>query len=111
MRPAAASESNSEASNFMRSNRYSATETPHIAVRLPEVFVAFLPAREWLLREMKAQARPAKAAFVVANPKRKLFDQVQEVLRVKHYFLRTGETGVQEIRRHLIYCLDHSGLA
>ncbi len=47
----------------------------------------------------------------MANPKRKLLDQVQEVLRVKHYFLRTGETGVQRIRRHLIYCRDHSGLA
>jgi hypothetical protein len=32
---------------------------------------------------------PAKAAFVMANPKSKLLDQIREVLRVKYCRLRT----------------------
>lgn len=34
---------------------------------------------------------PGKAAFVIVNPKSSLMDQVREVLRVRHYSLRTEE--------------------
>ena len=44
---------------------------------------------------------PTKAAFVIANPKAKLLDQLKEVLRVKHYSLRTEEAYVQWVRRYL----------
>jgi len=40
---------------------------------------------------MTPKAFPTKAAFVIANPKSKLLDQLREVLRVKHYSLRTEE--------------------
>ena len=32
---------------------------------------------------MTPKSRPAKAAFVIANPKAKLLDQLREVLRAK----------------------------
>jgi integron integrase len=54
-------------------------------------------------------AFPTKAAFVVANPKSPLLDQVREVLRVKHYSLRTEETYVQWVRRFLRYHRSASG--
>jgi len=38
---------------------------------------------------MTPKAFPAKAAFVMANPKSKLLDQLREVMRGKHYRLRT----------------------
>ena len=44
---------------------------------------------------------PAKAALVIANPKSKLLDQLREVLRVKHYSLRTEEAYTQWVRRYL----------
>lgn len=44
---------------------------------------------------------PAKAAFVVANQKSPLLEQVREVLRVKHYSLRTEETYLQWVKRFL----------
>ena len=44
---------------------------------------------------MTPKAFPAKAAFVIANPKAKLLDQLREVLRAKHYSRRTEETYVQ----------------
>ena len=34
---------------------------------------------------------PVKAAFLIANPKSPLMVQIREVLRVKHYILRTEE--------------------
>jgi len=37
--------------------------------------------------------------LVVPNPKLKLMDQVREVLRVKHYALRTEQAYCQWIRR------------
>ena len=57
---------------------------------------------------MASQPRPTKAAFVLANPKAKLLDQVREVLRVKHYSLRTEETYVDWIRRFLKFHRDHA---
>jgi hypothetical protein len=50
-----------------------------------QVFVAYLPAPVAFSQIMTPKARPAKAAFVMANPKAKLLDQLREVLRIKHY--------------------------
>jgi site-specific recombinase XerD len=50
---------------------------------------------------MTAKVFPAKAAFVIANPKSKLLDQLREVLRVKHYSLRTEEAYVAWVKRYL----------
>ena len=58
---------------------------------------------------MALQVIPTKAAFVLANPKAKLLDQVREVLRVKHYSLRTEETYVDWIRRFLKFHRDQAG--
>ena len=52
---------------------------------------------------------PAKAAFIIANPKSKLLDQMREVLRVKHYSLRTEEAYVQWVRRFLKFHRDRAG--
>ena len=52
---------------------------------------------------------PAKAAFVIANPKSKLLDQLREVLRVKHYSLRTEEAYGQWVRRYLKFHRDAQG--
>ena len=58
---------------------------------------------------MVSKAFPAKAAFVIANPKSKLLDQMREVLRVKHYSLRTEEAYVQWARRFLKFHRDRAG--
>lgn len=49
---------------------------------------------------------PAKAALVIANPKAKLLDQLKEVLRLKHYSLRTEEAYVAWVRRYLVFHRD-----
>lgn len=58
---------------------------------------------------MTPKAFPAKAAFVIANPKAKLLDQLREVLRVKHYSRRTEETYVQWVHRFLRFHRDRAG--
>jgi integron integrase len=58
---------------------------------------------------MTPKTRPTKAAFVIANPKAKLLDQVREVLRVKHYSLRTEEAYVLWVRRYLQFHRDAAG--
>ena len=58
---------------------------------------------------MTPKTFPAKAAFVIANPKSKLLDQMREVLRVKHYSLRTEEAYVQWVRRFLKFQRDRAG--
>jgi integrase len=58
---------------------------------------------------MSLKAFPAKAAFVVANPKAKLLDQLREVLRVKHYSRRTEKTYVEWARRYLVFHRDVAG--
>jgi hypothetical protein len=58
---------------------------------------------------MNSGNRPAKAAFVIPNPKAKLLDQVREVLRVKHYALRTEETYVPWITRYLRFHRERAG--
>lgn len=52
---------------------------------------------------------PGKAAFVIANPKSSLMDQVREVLRVRHYSLRTEEAYTGWVVRFLKYHRDQSG--
>jgi hypothetical protein len=59
---------------------------------------------------MASKFFPAKAALVIANPKAKLMDQLKEVLRLKHYSLRTEEAYGQWVRRYLIFCRDHPHL-
>src|SRR5271154_226467 len=58
---------------------------------------------------MTAKVFPAKAALVIANPKSKLLDQLKEVLRLKHYSLRTEEAYVQWVRRYLKFHRDAAG--
>src|ERR1044071_6979083 len=50
----------------------------------------------------------AKAAYhsrdgVVPNPKLKLLDQVREVIRLKHYSIRTEDAYVQWIKRYIFF--------
>lgn len=40
---------------------------------------------------------------VIPNPKAKLLDQVREVMRVKHYSIRTEEAYVQWIKRYIFF--------
>ena len=56
-----------------------------------QVFIAFVPVLVADCEIMTPKAFPTKAAFVMANPKSKLLDQLREVMRVKHYSLRTEE--------------------
>ena len=58
---------------------------------------------------MTPKAFPTKAAFVIANPKSKLLDQLREVLRVKHYSLRTEEAYGQWVRRFLKFHRNQAG--
>jgi integron integrase len=59
---------------------------------------------------MTPKVFPAKAAFVVANPKSKLLDQLREVLRLKHYSLRTEEAYGQWVRRYLKFHRNQAGV-
>jgi integron integrase len=45
----------------------------------------------------------ATSARVIPNPKAKLLDQVREVLRVKHYAIRTEEVYVHWIKRYIFF--------
>ncbi len=40
---------------------------------------------------------------LVANPKARLFDQVREVMRFRHYSLRTEKAYLQWMRRFLVF--------
>ena len=59
---------------------------------------------------MTPKVFPTKAAFVIANPKSKLLDQVREVLRIKHYSLRTEEAYGQWVRRFLKFHRNQAGV-
>ena len=52
---------------------------------------------------------PTKAAFVIANPKSPLLAQLREVLRVKHYSIRTEEAYTQWALRFLKFHRNQSG--
>src|SRR6266496_3097756 len=51
----------------------------------------------------KAKAAKASEVRVVSNPKARLLDQVREVIRVKHYSIRTEEAYVQWIKRFIFF--------
>ena len=51
----------------------------------------------------KKPAGPATVReLVIPNPKLKLLDQVREVLRIKHYAIRTEQAYCEWIRRYII---------
>ena len=66
-----------------------------------QVLIAFRPVVVTDCEIMSPKVFPTKAAFVIANPKSKLLDQLREVMRVKHYSLRTEEAYGQWVRRYL----------
>ena len=51
----------------------------------------------------KAKAEMRVLAAVIPNPKARLLDQVREVIRVKHYSLRTEETYLQWMKRFIFF--------
>jgi len=51
----------------------------------------------------KAKAAGALSPRVVPNPKARLLDQVREVIRVKHYSIRTEEAYVHWIKRFIFF--------
>src|SRR3954466_12530560 len=60
------------------------------------------------LQPRRAPMRPSRDYFITAtkvipNPKARLLDQVREVLRVKHYALRTEEVYVLWIKRYIFF--------
>ena len=40
---------------------------------------------------------------IVPNPKKKLLDQVREVIQLKHYSIRTEQTYVDWIKRYIFF--------
>lgn len=58
---------------------------------------------------MPSELRRTKAAYVIANPKAKLLDQMREVLRVKHYALRTEQSYCDWVVRFLKFHRDRAG--
>jgi len=50
-----------------------------------------------------AKAADSSSDGVVPNPKARLLDQVREVIRVKHYSIRTEEAYVQWIKRFIFF--------
>ena len=58
---------------------------------------------------MPPDVRRTKAAFVIANPKAKLLDQLREVARVKHFSLRTEQTYADWVVRFLKFHRDAAG--
>ena len=51
----------------------------------------------------KAKAERVVGVGVVPNPKARLLDQVREVIRVKHYSIRTEDAYVQWIKRFIFF--------
>jgi hypothetical protein len=73
------------------------------------VLVAFAAVFVGVLTIMAPENRLAKTAFVLPNPKARLLDQLREVLRIKHYSLRTEETYVQWTTRFLKFHWEQAG--
>ena len=53
------------------------------------------------MENTKAAAFPSPG--VVPNPKSRLLDQVREVIRLKHYSIRTEDAYVQWIKRYILF--------
>jgi site-specific recombinase XerD len=49
------------------------------------------------------KAKAERPTGVIPNPKARLLDQVREVIRLKHYSLRTEESYVQWIKRYIFF--------
>jgi hypothetical protein len=49
------------------------------------------------------QAVPVLREGIIPNPKKKLLDQVREVIRLKHYSIRTEQTYVDWIKRYIFF--------
>src|SRR6266545_4402044 len=76
--------------------------------RLRKEYTCFLDCRSNTSVETRLNIERAKAASfpspgVVPNPKARLLDQVREVLRLKHYSIRTEEAYVQWIKRFIFF--------
>lgn len=56
----------------------------------------------------KAKAAKDRTVVVMPNPKFKLLDQVREVIRLKHYSIRTEEAYVHWIKRFLVFHRDQT---
>ena len=105
--------------HFLMSNIFSWRECGLTGIRQPKrrilriggdgVFIAFLPVIVADCEIVSPKAFPTKAAFVIANPKSKLLDQLREVMRVKHYSLRTEEAYGQWVRRYLKFHREAAG--
>jgi len=85
-----------------RKRRITPASHGRVLIAFPAVFII-------VCAIMTSKTFPAKAAFVIANPKSKLLDQMREVLRTKHYSLRTEEAYVQWARRFLKFHRDQAG--
>ena len=89
---------------WCRISRLTGIRTPNAGIcqfGVERVLVVFIAVFVTDCGIMTAKMFPAKAALVIANPKSKLLDQLKEVLRVKHYSLRTEEAYGQWVRRYL----------
>ena len=51
------------------------------------------------MENTKAEVPAARVEAIAPNPKKKLLDQVREVVRLKHYSIRTERTYVDWIKR------------
>jgi integron integrase len=56
---------------------------------------------QWVRAVVGGGHEPARAELIIPNPKLKLLDQVREVMRLKHYSLRTERTYSDWIRRYI----------
>jgi integron integrase len=50
-----------------------------------------------------SQCVPVVRDGIVPNPKKRLLDQVREVIRLKHYSIRTEQTYVDWIKRYIVF--------
>ena len=51
----------------------------------------------------KANAEMRHGTGVIPNPKARLLDQVREVIRVKHYSIRTEQAYIQWIKHFIFF--------
>ena len=94
---------------FIIPNRYSAAKRPCIWLSSSGRNLCYPVVDVVVSRMNNRQKFPEKAAFVVANPGSPLLVQLREVLRVKHYSIRTEETYSQWVIRFLKFHRDQSG--
>lgn len=64
-----------------------------------------------MLMSNQKTALPPAQEWLVPNPKLRLREQVREVMRFKHYSVRTEEAYWGWMRQFLVFCRDHPHLA